>query len=57
MIYKQGLILFIYYPLLSTNTLSNISRKNQLIREITEAKTQKWTIPPKDLSLEMDVSS
>ena len=27
---------------------------NQLIREITEAKTQKWTLPPKDMSLKIE---
>ena len=26
----------------------------QLIREITEAKTQKWTLPPKDMSLKIE---
>ena len=29
----------------------------QLIREITDAKTQKWTIPPKQMALTMNVST
>ena len=50
----------------SENTMSNCISLNflrkflsfaQLIREITDAKTQKWTIPPKNMALTLNVST
>ena len=40
--------------LLFSSSFFQILPTTQLIREITEAKTQKWTLPPKDMSLKIE---